>query len=101
MDAGTLRAFYVYPVKSLAGISLNETRIEPNGLPGDRERALVVQAGHARIGKTYRGKEHNLLHLQRRAEDAAALAAHAGVTVSIERDEAARFFDERPVSLLF
>lgn len=100
-DIGRLEALWIYPVKSLAAVPLQETRVEPQGLPGDRERALIVREGHAREGKTYRGKEHNLLHLSGSAERAAALAAVRGVRTTLEYDPERRFFDARPVSVLF
>jgi len=99
--SGTVRAIWKYPVKSLAAVALDETQIEANGLPGDRERALFVREGHARTGKTYRGKENNLLHLTARAADAVLLAEDRGVMTTLEYDPAGRFFDARPVSLIF
>ncbi len=101
MDLGTLAAIWVYPVKSLAPTPLERTRIEPNGLPGDRERALLVRSGHAREGKTYRGKEHNLLHLQHEIEAGVAVAAQRGVHVDVESNPQTRFFDAGSVSLIF
>ena len=98
---GTLAAIWKYPVKSLAGVALDETPIEANGLPGDRERALFVREGHARTGKTYRGKENNALHLTSQASDAAAVAQERGVKTTLEYDPSGRFFDARPVSLIF
>ncbi|MFN2450251.1 MAG: MOSC domain-containing protein [Candidatus Baltobacteraceae bacterium] len=98
---GRIDALWIYPVKSLAPVALKQTRIEREGLPGDRERALIVRDGHARIGKTYRGKEHNLLHLGADPQDALSLAAGRGVTATLETNTAERFFDARPVSLLF
>ena len=99
MEIGSLAAIWRYPVKSLRGESLTSTAIEPDGLPGDRERALVVREGHARLGKTYRGKENNLLHLQTEADAGVAAARERGVEVSIA-DDAPHFFDDAPVSIL-
>jgi len=99
--AGTLAAIWIYPTKSLAAVALGEAHIGENGLAGDRERALIVRSGHARDGKTYRGKENNRLHLTHDARQAVALAALDGATVTVEHDAAARFFDARPVSVLF
>lgn len=101
MHAGRLEAIYVYPVKSLAGRALESSRIEANGLPGDRERALFVRSGHARAGKTYRGKENNLLHLERDPARATELANERGVAVETQTDPMDRFFDAMPVSLIF
>ncbi|HET9394038.1 MAG TPA: MOSC N-terminal beta barrel domain-containing protein [Candidatus Rubrimentiphilum sp.] len=96
---GHVHAIYRYPVKSLAGESLNEVTIDADGIPGDRAAALFVTAGHARTGKTYRGKEHNLLHLTSDPREAAELAKAGGVTVELRRGD--HFFDAAPVSLLF
>ena len=98
---GRIETIWIYPVKSLSPETLTETRVEPGGLPRDRERALIVRSGHAREGKPYRGKEHNLLHLGADAGRALDLAAQRGVTAEVEYDPANRFFDMRPVSLLF
>ena len=99
--AGRLGAIYIYPVKSLAAVPLDSTRIEPDGLPGDRVRALFVRSGHAREGKTYRGKENNLLHLESDAARAAGIASGRGVTVDVKSDAKEHFFDAMPVSLIF
>lgn len=101
MDIGTLDRIWRYPVKSMAAQPLAETRIEENGLPGDRAHAFFVESGHARTGKTYRGKEHNLLHLQHDIERARALAIAAGVKTELRSDSEERFYDARPVSLIF
>jgi uncharacterized protein YcbX len=98
---GRLRAIWRYPTKSLAAEPLTETRIDAHGLPGDRTSALIVQDGHARTGKPYRGKEHNLLHTTSSAALAAQLAKERGVTVQVARSEHDRFFDASPVSLIF
>lgn len=97
---GSLAAIWRYPVKSLAAESLQSASIEREGIPGDRGRALFVEAGHARQGKPYRGKEHNLLHTTHDTASAQALAAKRGVTVAL-RDEEAHYFDAAPVSLIF
>jgi uncharacterized protein YcbX len=98
---GTIRNIWRYPLKSSAPQTLGEARLEENGIPGDREAALFVESGHAREGKTYRGKEHNLLHTASAPEQAAAFAAQRGVAVTVRKDAAARFFDDAPVSLIF
>ena len=52
-----------YPTKSLRAEPLERAVVESDGVRGDRRRALVVSTPeHARTGRTYRGKEHNLLH---------------------------------------
>lgn len=96
---GHVAAIHRYPVKSLAGEKLDSVAIEPGGIPGDRAAALFVTSGHARAGRTYRGKEHNLLHLTSDPREAVALAKANGVTVELRRGE--HFFDAAPVSLLF
>jgi uncharacterized protein YcbX len=94
----TLSAIRRYPVKSLAGEVLDDVLVEPDGIAGDRGRALVVRDGHARTGKTYRGKEHERLHLLEDAGAAVALAAQRGVALSVEQGE--HFFDDAPISLI-
>ena len=97
---GELAAICRYPVKSLAAEALEQTRIETGGLPGDRAAALYVETGHARAGKPYRGKEHNLLHTTGNVSEAIALASERSVTVAV-RDEDEHYFDAAPVSLIF
>ena len=99
MELGTLAAIHRYPVKSLRGESLDETVVDPSGLPGDRAQALIVGDGHEREGKRYRGKENDRLHLYASVDDAFVEAAARGVPVSIEASEE-RFFDDAPVSLI-
>jgi uncharacterized protein YcbX len=60
-----------------------------------------VRSGHARTGKTFRGKEHNLLHTVRQASDATRLAHRSGVDVEIRAEPGAHYFDDAPISLLF
>lgn len=98
---GEVRNIWRYPVKSLKAEPLAQTRIESNGIPGDRAEALFVQAGHAREGKTFRGKEHNLLHTTTKADAAAQMARERGVSVEVRRDEQQHFFDDKPISLIF
>lgn len=98
---GRLTSIWRYPVKSLAAEPLTETRVTPEGLPGDRTRALIVQSGHAREGKTYRGKEHNLLHTTHDAKRAMQMADARSVRVSVTDGKGARFFDDAPISLIF
>lgn len=102
MKAGTLTAIWRYPVKSLRAESLQSTPVHRAGIPHDRERALFVDGGHyARTGKTYRGKENNLLHTTSDVDAAREIAAGRGVDVSVRFDEEQRFFDAAPVSLIF
>lgn len=101
MLLGELAAIWRYPVKSLAAEPLKQTRIEADGLPGDRAAALFVQSGHARAGKTYRGKEHNLLHTTSDAEAAVAMGAKRSVDLAVRAEPQAHYFDAAPVSLVF
>ncbi|HEX5275034.1 MAG TPA: hypothetical protein VFW34_07150 [Candidatus Rubrimentiphilum sp.] len=96
---GQIAAITRYPVKSLAGEELQSAEIGQDGIPGDREAAFFVTAGHARTGKTYRGKEHNLLHLTGDPERAQTLARERRVDVELRRGS--RYFDDAPVSLIF
>ena len=96
---GSVTAIYCYPVKSLQAIALDRVAVEANGIPGDRAAALFVAGGHARAGKTYRGKEHNGLHLTADLEGAVALASQRGVSVDVHDDQA-HFFDAAPISLI-
>jgi uncharacterized protein YcbX len=96
---GRLTAIYCYPVKSLQARPLESVRVEDGGLPGDRARALIVRQGHARVGKTYRGKENDRLHLTDDLGSAVALAEQRGVTVDVDASEP-HFFDAAPVSLI-
>jgi uncharacterized protein YcbX len=100
-DLGTLSAIWRYPTKSLAAQPLDSTLVQADGIPGDRAAALFVQSGHARTGKTYRGKEHNLLHTVTQAHDAARLAAQSGVHVEMRAQPGQRYFDDAPISLIF
>ncbi len=96
---GRIAAITRYPVKSLAGEELPSAEIKQDGIPGDREAAFFVTGGHARAGKTYRGKEHNLLHLTSDPERAQTLAREKNVDVELRRG--ARHFDDAPISLIF
>lgn len=98
---GHLAAVWRYPVKSLAGESLNEARVDIDGLAGDRTWALNVASGHPRTGKTYRGKEHNLLHTTNDVTRALDMGASRGVTLQLESERGKRYFDDAPVSLIF
>lgn len=98
MVVGRVEALRRYPVKSLRGEPLDSVRIDADGIPGDRAAALMVTAGHARAGKTYRGKENDQLHLQPDSEAAVADAAARGVAVELRRGE--HFFDDAAVSII-
>ncbi|HTU83106.1 MAG TPA: MOSC domain-containing protein [Candidatus Acidoferrales bacterium] len=98
MTIGTVGAIWRYPVKSLAAQPLERADVSTSGLAGDRERALWVRTGHARAGKTYRGKENDRLHLARDGAAALGVAAAAGVDAELRDGE--RFFDAAPVSVL-
>lgn len=87
-----------FSVKSLRGEALEEIAVDSNGLRGDRRRALVVRDGPTRVGNTYRGKEHDRLHLIADPETATAAAAERGVDVSLEGD--GPFFDDAPISII-
>jgi len=88
-----------YPVKSLAGEELENVEVAQGGIPGDRESAFFVTAGHARTGKTFRGKEHNLLHLTHDVRRAELLAAEKHAQVDLRRGD--HFFDAAPISIVF
>ena len=97
MLIGTLEAVRRYPIKSLQGIALDSVKVEVSGIPGDRSGALFALQG-AREGKTYRGKEHDRLHLLRDAAAAQASAEERGVAVEVRHGE--HFFDDAPISIL-
>ena len=96
---GTIAAIHRYPVKSLAGEALESVTIEDGGIPGDRAAALFVVAGHVREGRTFRGKEHELLHTTRDPSEAAAFAQ--ALNVAVELRAGSHYFDVAPVSLIF
>ena len=98
MLIGTLDAVRRYPVKSLRAESLQCAHVMPDGIEGDRTSALFVGAGHVRVGKTYRGKENDRLHLIADEEAARASAASRGVAVDVRRGE--HFFDDAPISIV-
>jgi uncharacterized protein YcbX len=100
MRIGTVDALWRYPVKGLAAEPLDAVEIESDGLAGDRRAALLVaDAAHARAGKPFRGKEHNLLHTATTLQAARDLGAAAGVTLEPVGGE--RYFDAQPVSLIW
>jgi uncharacterized protein YcbX len=96
---GTLARIWRYPVKSLRGEALDAVDVGIEGLEGDRRRALIVTSPeHARSGKPYRGKEHNLLHTRGDVAAARALATERGIDT--EARVGGPFFDDQPVSVL-
>ena len=98
---GSVEALYRYPVKSLRAEPLTSADVRAGGFDGDRASALFVSSpGHARTGKTYRGKEHRLLHTVTAVADATELALAAGLTIEAE-NAAPHYFDAEPVSLVF
>src|SRR5215469_6048821 len=99
MIIGTLKSIWRFPTKSLKGEAVDAVEVEASGLRGDRERAFVVRSdGHARSGKTYRGKENDGLHLLDDPGAVPALAAQKAVDVELREGE--RYFDDAPVSVL-
>jgi uncharacterized protein len=98
MLIGTLHAIRRYPVKSLRGEALDAATVSETGISGDRGAALFVRAGNARVGKTYRGKEHDRLHLLDDARAAQAAAAERRVDVEIRLG--GNFVDAAPISLI-
>jgi MOSC domain-containing protein len=96
---GTLAALWRFPVKSLRAEALTTALVADDGLAGDRRRAMhVVTPGHARSAKTYRGKEHNLLHTMDDPEEARAAAAARGIATKLRDD--GPFFDAGAVSVV-
>jgi uncharacterized protein YcbX len=99
MILGKVAEIWRFPVKGLKGEPLQRAEVGPHGLVGDRAAALfVLSPDHARSGKTYRGKENELLHLQTRID--AALALGAQRSLSLEARDAGPYFDDQPVSLI-
>jgi uncharacterized protein YcbX len=96
----TIARLWRYPVKALAAEPLDAARVVWSGLEGDRQSALFVSSpGHARSGKPYRGKEHNLLHTVRSSERAIDLAAERDVSLDERGD--GPYFDAEAVSIVF
>jgi uncharacterized protein len=98
MLIGRLDAVRRYPVKSLQAQHLECAQVRRDGIPGDRASALFVRSGHARIGKTYRAKEHDQLHLLEDEVCAVAAATQRGVEAEVRRGD--HFFDDAPISIL-
>jgi uncharacterized protein YcbX len=93
-----LASIWRYPVKSLRGESLESAAVTESGIPGDRSGALFVRGGHVRQGKTFRGKEHDRLHLTADVDTALALGTARGVQLDYHGGE--HFFDDAPISML-
>jgi uncharacterized protein YcbX len=100
VELGTLSAIWRYPVKSLAAESLMQTRVDTDGIPGDRVSALFAGDGHERAGKTYEGIHDDRLHLWKRAGDAVADAGKRGVQLA-ERSGEGPYHFSLPISLVF
>ena len=97
---GTIAQLWRYPVKSLAPELLDSARIVWSGFEGDRQTALFVSSeDHARSGKLYRGKEHNLLHTAGSTARAIELAAQRDVAIAAQ--DAGPYFDAEAVSIVF
>ncbi|MGH7714688.1 MAG: MOSC domain-containing protein [Vulcanimicrobiaceae bacterium] len=97
-ELGEVANIWTYPVKSLHRVEHALIAVQEDGLAGDRRAALYVNSEHARTGKTYRGKENNLLHLIVEPDEARSVAESRGVEVEVHAGE--RYFDARPVSLI-
>lgn len=100
LTLGVLESVWRYPVKSLHRQALAEARLEPDGIAGDRARALYVVSGKARVGKAYRGKEHHLLHTVSEETRAGDLAAAEGFEVEARNADGGHDFDDAPLSLV-
>ncbi len=87
-----------YPIKSLKRESLKVAPVERDGIRGDRAAAVFVRAGHPRREKTYRGKEHHLLHTLESVEAAQGVARMNGV--DLEMRMGMRYFDAAPISIV-
>ncbi|MEO6912783.1 MAG: MOSC domain-containing protein [Candidatus Baltobacteraceae bacterium] len=96
---GHIGNIWRYPIKSLRAQPLESAQVLSDGIAGDRAGALYVTGGHARLGKTYRGKENNRLHTTDRVDAARAFAG--GIGLEYRADAGERYFDAAPVSLLF
>jgi len=95
---GTVEKIWTYPVKSLHYVEHDVIAVQTDGLAGDRRAAMYVNSEHARSGKTYRGKENNLLHMIVEPDEARGAAESRGVDVEVRAGE--RYFDACPVSLI-
>jgi hypothetical protein len=103
MEAGhplaTLANIWRYPVKSLKAEALGRADVGERGLAGDRGSALFLATpDRARSGKTFRGKEHRLLHTIAQPAGAIELVETDGLR--LEARGGGPFFDAQPVSLI-
>ena len=98
MLLGTIDTIRRYPVKGLGGDSLDATEIVEDGIPGDRAARLVVESGHARVGRAYRGMDDEGLHLTSGIDEAIAMARERGVALRAENGE--RYHDDGAISLI-
>lgn len=97
---GNVAHLWRYPIKALAAEALARAEVVATGFAGDRASALFVTTPQRpRSGKTYRGKEHPLLHTVATATAAADLAAERELDVAWR--DGGPYFDLDPVSLLF
>jgi uncharacterized protein YcbX len=95
---GTVDAVRRYPIKSLRSESPDFVQVDATGIRGDRTSAFIVRSGHVRVGKTYRGKENDRLHVSSDVRTGRESAAACGVDVELRLGS--RFFDDAPISLL-
>jgi uncharacterized protein YcbX len=97
---GSVTHLWRYPVKSLAAEPLERADVTADGVLGDRRAALFLRSeDRPRTGKTYRGKEHELLHTVARPERAISLARERGAELECRSD--GPYFDDAPFSLIF
>jgi hypothetical protein len=98
MLLGTIDTIRRYPVKGLSGDSLDATEIVVDGIPGDRAARLVVESGHARVGRAYRGMDNEELHLASGIDEAIEMARERGIALRSESGE--RYHDDGAISLI-
>jgi uncharacterized protein YcbX len=98
MLVGTIDGIRRYPVKSLRGEELDCAEVGWSGIPGDRASAFFVLDGNPRVGKPYRGKEHERLHLTSDPHAAHSAANDRGVEVELRAGD--HFFDAAPISIV-
>jgi len=96
---GVVSRLWRYPIKALQAEPLARAELEDGGIAGDRRRALFVSsADHPRSGKTFRGKEHRLMHTVRDPAQAQALLPEGGVLLQERTD--GPYFDAQPISIV-
>jgi uncharacterized protein YcbX len=76
---GRVQQVWLYPVKSLAGTSVTAAEIRPDGLAGDRARAVVDESG-----RPVRPKDAPVLATLPADADAESLSAALGRSVRLE-----------------